>query len=133
MTALLTTPPTAATRRSHRGTWLAFAVALVGFAVVEVARHDLGPWPILAFIMSPDLSFLAGIGAPVAKGQLARRAVPFYNLVHRPALPLVLITAAAFELVGPFWFVGGVSWLAHIALDRAAGYRLRTKDGWQRD
>ncbi len=30
-------------------------------------------------------------------------------------------------------YVAGIAWLAHIALDRAAGFRLRTPDGWPRD
>jgi hypothetical protein len=58
--------------------------------------------------------------------------VPLYNLVHRPAWPLILITAALFDVL-PLWcFVAGFSWLAHIAFDRASGFGLRTKAGWQR-
>ncbi|HEY7626120.1 MAG TPA: DUF4260 family protein [Ilumatobacteraceae bacterium] len=102
-------------------------------AIVESAQNHLGPWPILAFIMAPDLSFLAGLGATAAKGQLPPRAVPIYNLVHRPWIPLALIAVASSGAIGAFWLVAGVSWLTHIAMDRTAGYRLRAKDGWQRD
>jgi Domain of unknown function (DUF4260) len=29
-------------------------------------------------------------------------------------------------------FTGGLAWLAHVALDRALGYGLRGRDGFQR-
>ena len=116
----------------RRATWLAFAAALIAFAVFEVGRHHLGPWPIVVFVMLPDLSFLAGAGVTTEHGQLAPRAVPIYNFVHRPFVPLALIAAASFGLLPVFWFVAGLSWLAHIAIDHAAGYGLRTTDGWQR-
>jgi hypothetical protein len=31
--------------------------------------------------------------------------------------------------VGSAVFVGGLSWMAHVAMDRAAGYGLRNADG----
>jgi hypothetical protein len=115
----------------RRATWLAFAAGLIAVAVVEVGRHHLGLWPIVAFVIAPDLSFLAGAGIKTEPGQLAPRAVPIYNFVHRPIVPLALMAAAAFGLVPMLWFVAGLSWLAHISIDHAAGYGLRTADGWQ--
>ena len=119
-------------RLARRASWLAFAAALLVFAAFEVGEHHLGAWPIIVFVMLPDLSFLAGAGAQTEHGGLAPRAVPIYNFVHRPVVPLELIAAASFGLVPVFWFVAGLSWLAHIAIDHAAGYGLRTADGWQR-
>jgi len=140
MTAItVSTTPTAqpASRRRlptrlTRPAWLAVAVSMLALAIVEVGRHDLGVWPIVVFVMAPDLAFLAAIGAKTEPGRLAPRAVSLYNLVHRPVLPLAVIAAASFDVVPVFWFVAGLSWLAHIAIDRVVGYGLRTADGWQR-
>jgi uncharacterized protein DUF4260 len=109
-----------------------FATVLVAFAIFEVRKHHLGPWPILAFIVFPDLTMLVGAGVKTEHGQLAARAVPIYNCVHRPIVPLALIAAASFDLLPRFWLVAGLAWLAHIAIDHVAGYGLRTADGWQR-
>jgi hypothetical protein len=121
-----------ARRLARRSAWLIGAVSLLAFAVSEVGKHHLGPWPILFFVVFPDLSFLAGAGVETEHGRLAPRAVPIYNFVHRPVVPLALIAAASFDVVSVFWFVAGLSWLAHIAIDRVVGYGLRSPDGWQR-
>jgi hypothetical protein len=47
-------------------------------------------------------------------------------------LPLGLIAIASFDLVPLGFFVGGLAWCFHISLDRAIGYGLRTRDGFQR-
>jgi hypothetical protein len=139
MTATTVTP-TELSARHHgagrlvvrRAAWLVFAVALVAFAAAEVGKLHLGPWPIVVFLIFPDLSFLAAIGVPTEQGRLATRAVPIYNFVHRPIVPLAIISVATLGLVPRFWLVAGVSWLAHIAIDRTVGYGLRGVDGWQR-
>jgi hypothetical protein len=134
----------------RRLVWLAFGAALIGFAIYEVVVHDLGPLPIVAFALLPDLTFLAGAGQPHRPGQLPPRAVPLYNLAHRPVIPALLIVATLVVLVAIrlpastpedfeaarhvplIAYVAGLTWLAHIALDRAFGFGLRTPDGWQR-
>jgi hypothetical protein len=134
----------------RRLVWLAFGAALIGFAIYEVVVHDLGPLPIVALVVLPDLTFLAGAGQPHQPGQLPPRAVPLYNLAHRPLVPVVLIVATLVVLVAIrlapsspedfeaarhvplIAYVAGLAWLAHIALDRAFGFGLRTPDGWQR-
>jgi hypothetical protein len=112
--------------------WLALGLGALAFAIVEVVTHGLGPIPIVWFLIMPDLAFLVGIGQPHDQGQLPARAVPLYNLLHRPALPLALFCLAALAHLDLFWFAGGLAWLAHVAIDRAAGYGLRIPDGWQR-
>lgn len=88
---------------------------------------------IVAFIL-PDMTFLVGLGQEVRPGYLPTRAVPFYNAMHRFWPPLV-ITALVGALLDPLApaalaaFVGGLSWMAHVAMDRAAGYGLRNPDG----
>ena len=61
----------------------------------------------------------------LTKGQLHPRAVPLYNALHRFIGPVIL----AFV---PGFLVGALAWGLHIAVDRAVGYGLRDRDGFQR-
>ena len=116
----------------RRLAWLAAFLAVMGVAILEIGRHDLGWLPIVAFLIFPDLAMLAGIGQPHQKRQLPARAVPFYNTLHQPLLPLAFLAIVVAIGAAPFWFFGAFAWMAHIAIDRAVGYGLRTPDGWQR-
>ena len=129
--------------RIHWG-WLSLWALLATFAAFEVIKHGVvngtaGDAAVLVlaavgFFVAPDLTFLIGAGQPVAHGHIATNAVPWYNAMHRMSLPLAL-TSAVGILLAPLslgtlaLFVGGLSWMAHIALDRAAGYGLRNPDG----
>ncbi|MDX5563684.1 DUF4260 family protein [Streptomyces sp. ID05-04B] len=125
-------------RSVRRAAWLANAVFWSAFAVLESVNHGwLAGGLALVFLILPDLTFLIGLGdAPrMAKGQLPPRAVPYYNTMHRAVVPLALMVLYTF---GPFvaWpplFAALCGWLAHISYDRAFGYGLRTKEGFQRD
>jgi hypothetical protein len=64
--------------------------------------------------------------------QCPRGAVSAYNLVHRFWGPLALGVAAAFAIVPIGFLVGALTWAFRVALDRALGYGLRTRDGFQR-
>ena len=86
----------------------------------------------LLFAVLPDAAFLLALGQTHQRGQLARRAVPAYNLLHHPVAPALLLAAATAGLVGSWWLVAALAWGAHVAFDRAAGYGLRTAQGWQR-
>jgi hypothetical protein len=69
----------------------------------------------------------------VSSGQLPRKAVPFYNTAHRTWIPLALAgayTLAPLDAPAVFTFLLG--WMLHIAVDRIAGYNLRSKDGFIR-
>ena len=87
-------------------------------------------WLFLAFGAMPDVALFLGVGRGLAKGQLHPRAVGLYNLLHRPIAPLAL--AAAALAVEPVLLAGAAGWATHIAVDRIAGYGLRTPDGFQR-
>ena len=113
--------------------WLAAGLAALAAGAGAVAA-GAGPWWVLAgAAVAPDLSFLAAVGAPFPeRGRLAPRAVPVYNLVHRPAGPAALAVVGVAGLVPSWTVVAGLGWLAHIAVDRASGYGLRAADGWPR-
>jgi Domain of unknown function (DUF4260) len=90
-----------------------------------------GLWQFFAFGAMPDIALFLGIGYGLAKGQLHPRAVPLYNALHHPAGPIAFgVFAAAFLPAG--YLVGAGAWALHIAVDRVAGYGLRTPDGFQR-
>lgn len=124
--------------------WLAGWATISAATVFEIAKHGfvngnaaLGVSFVavsVGFFIAPDLTFLIGIGDEVPKGYMSPRAVAFYNALHRIWVPATLTTLLAVALAplstpALLLFVGGLSWMAHIALDRAAGYGLRTADG----
>ena len=121
----------------RRTAWLAGALFWSAFAVLEAVNHGwLAGTLALAFFVLPDLTFLVALDeAPgMEKGQLPPRAVPYYNAMHRAAVPLALMALYTFGPVTawPPAFAALCGWLAHISYDRAFGYGLRTKEGFQR-
>ncbi len=89
-------------------------------------------WQIALFGLGPDVALLLGAGAGLARGQLHPRAVGLYNLLHRFWGPVLLAALAASGLLPVGFLIGALAWAFHIALDRAMGYGLRTRDGFQR-
>ena len=108
------------------------ASALIGLIVLVYARETVGWWPVVAFGIGPDLPLLLGVGRGLERGQLHPRAVPLYNLVHRFWGPVALAAIALAAGLPAAWLVGALAWATHVAVDRAAGYTLRTRDGFQR-
>lgn len=113
---------------------LAYAVLGVTATVlaigVVVTQHATW-WPLVIFAIAPDLSFLAGMSGGLERGQLAPRAVPLYNAVHRFWAPVVLVVITFF-ISSPAWLAAGLAWIAHISFDRSLGFGLRTPAGFQR-
>src|SRR5215472_8465545 len=80
----------------RRTAWVAWAAFLLAFAILEGVNHGAAAWAALAGgLIAPDLTFFAAAGArePVVRGQLPRKAVPFYNAAHRTWVPLALAAA----------------------------------------
>jgi hypothetical protein len=128
-------PPAVPVRRlrlGRRHLWLIPGLAIAVYANAQSGQHDLGLGVLLLFGIVPHLPALLGIGQPHARGQMAPRAVPLFNLMHHPAPPLVLVGLAAAGVLSPFWLVGGLVWFSHIVVDLAFGHGLRTPDGWRR-
>ena len=129
--------------RLHRR-WAALWVLLTSFAVFEVVKHGFVNGSALhalvlsatafGFFIAPDLTFLIGPTDDHDQGSISPRAVPFYNAAHRMPIALGFTTVIGIGLapLAPIplaLFIGGLSWMAHIALDRASGYGLRNPDG----
>jgi uncharacterized protein DUF4260 len=107
--------------------WAALgAAALTGAFVLAGADA----WQIWVFLVLPDIALVAGMSSGLEKGQLRPRAVPLYNALHVLVGPTVLALASL--VIGIDWFAGALAWTAHIAIDRALGYRLRDKQGFIR-
>jgi Domain of unknown function (DUF4260) len=118
---------------ARRVAGLGLGLSATALAVFEVARHGQGALVLaLTFALAPDLPMRIGANRALARGQLAPAAVPFYNAVHRLWGPLALLVAGTFWIDSAALFTGGLAWLAHIAIDRAAGFGLRTRQGLQR-
>ena len=115
---------------ARRSAFAALSVLLLAGAIAEVHYGNTGWWPFAAFVIAPDLALLLGFGANLEKGQLHARAVPFYNAAHSFWGPGLL--AAASLVLPAGWLVGALAWALHIAWDRAIGYGMRTRDGFQR-
>jgi hypothetical protein len=105
-------------------------LVLAGTAIVEVARNGVGFWQLLVFAAGPDIALFFGMGSNLDRGQLHPRAVPLYNALHRFGGPLLLGVGALWA--GAPWLVAALAWAAHIAFDRALGYGLRDREGFQR-
>jgi len=118
----------------RRAAYAAAAVALLVAAIAVFVNVDAGWWVFPVFAIGPDLAFLAGIGqmGSLERGQMPARAVPLYNALHRLWGPFVLGLLAATSLFPPTMLVGALVWGFHVSFDRALGYGLRTRDGFQR-
>lgn len=115
------------TRRAAFGVLTALLLAA---AVSGATIHGSGWWPLAAFAIGPDLALLFGISSTLEQGQLHPRAVRLYNALHSYWGPGLL--AAAVIVLPAGYLIGALAWAFHISLDRALGYGMRTRDGFQR-
>jgi hypothetical protein len=115
-----------------RGIYVAFSALLGAAIVLELARRGGGYAQLAAFGLAPDLALVLGAGSGLARGQLHPRAVTAYNLLHRFWGPAALGLLAIAGVLPTAFGIGALAWTLHVALDRAVGYGLRTRDGFQR-
>jgi short subunit fatty acids transporter len=116
---------------NRRAAYVALTVILVLVLAAAVVAWGTGYWQLVAFGVGPDIALLLGAGRGLAKGQVHPRAVPLYNALHRFWGPAAFGALAALALPRGY-VIGALAWALHIALDRAVGYGLRTRDGFQR-
>ena len=103
------------------------AVLLLVPLGVAMALRDEKSWPYWLGILAPDLSLVIGYSHNLENGVIRKKAVPIYNTVHSPLLPLVMILAS----LGNSNIAMGVSlgWLSHIGLDWIFGFGKRNSEG----
>jgi hypothetical protein len=128
MDTTLTVPRGRVGRLAYAG----LAALLLAAIVFEAGKHGTGYWQIGVFGLGPDLALFVGASGGLEPGRLHPRAVRLYNAVHRFWGPIALATAASFGLAPLDFFIGALAWSLHVSLDRALGYGLRTRDGFQR-
>lgn len=111
------------------------ALLLVAFAVFEGVKYGaVAAGVLVVFALLPDVAL---IGAFAGQGRLKPSRVAFYNAMHTPWLPIVLMLVSLAPIPALGWglrsglemFLAGLAWLAHIALDRAIGYGKRDGEG----
>jgi hypothetical protein len=127
-----TTTATAPRPAAARIGYATLAVLVLTVTVLEVVKLGTGYWQIAVFGLGPDVALFVGAGRGLAKWQLHPRAVRLYNLLHGFWGPVALAALASFGVISIGFAIGALAWLFHIALDRAVGYGLRTRDGFQR-
>ena len=119
-------------RLRRRHLWLLPALGIAFYANAKASEFGLGLAPVLLFGIVPHLPALLGVGQPHARGQMAARAIPLFNVMHHPAPPLILLGLHAAGVLSPFWLVSALAWFSHIVGDLAFDKGLRTADGWRR-
>jgi hypothetical protein len=121
---------TTASHTRRRAAFGVLAALLLSAAVAGAAIHGSGWWLLAAFAIGPDIALFFGISSTLEKGQLHPRAVRLYNAAHSYVGPALLAAAAIVLPSG--YLIGALAWAFHISLDRAVGYGMRTRDGFQR-
>jgi deazaflavin-dependent oxidoreductase (nitroreductase family) len=119
-------------RLALRHLWIVPGLGIALFANAQANALQVGLVPLLVFGIVPHLTVALGIGQPHARGQLAPRAVPLFNTMHQPLVPLAVLGLAAAGVLPPFWLVGALAWLSHIVVDWGFANGLRTADGYLR-
>lgn len=117
-----------ARRLRLRHLWLVPGIGLALVANIRSSELGVGLAPVLIFGIVPHLTVLLGFGQPHLPGGLAPRAVPLFNVMHHPAVPVAVLGLAAL-LSAPFWLVGALAWISHIVADWGFGGGLRAPDG----
>ena len=123
--------PMTTTRFSARLAYGLLALVLGTALAVALIARGVGGWYALCFALAPDVALLVGAAPGLDRGRLHPRAVRLYNALHVFAGPL-LLGIAAFLWLGSPWLVGALAWAAHVAVDRALGIGLRTREGFRR-
>jgi len=92
-----------------------------------IALNDEKNWPYWVGIIAPDVALLLGYSHTLENGVIKKKAVPIYNIMHFPLVPLVILLATlGNSKVGMEISLG---WLSHIGLDWIFGFGKRGSEG----
>jgi hypothetical protein len=95
--------------------------ALAALAVWVFADSGESWWLFAALILAPDLGLLGYLVDPAVGART-------YNLTHTLLGPAALI-GVALAVGSTTWFAVAMIWVAHIGVDRLAGYGLKYPTG----
>jgi Domain of unknown function (DUF4260) len=98
------------------------AVLLAG-SLIAYSSTRQSWWLVPLTILLPDLLMAGYLGG-------ARLGAQLYNLAHSTALPAVMIGLGWWQSK-PLILALGLTWLAHIGIDRLLGYGLKYPDHFQ--
>ena len=98
---------------------------LLEFAAAVALYAYLGGngWIFALLLLTPDIAMLGYLCNP-------RVGAFFYNLAHLNALPLAL-AVIAFLIGANTTVLLALIWIAHIGMDRAVGYGLKSPDSFK--
>ncbi|CAN7311400.1 DUF4260 domain-containing protein [Mesorhizobium sp. LjNodule214] len=99
--------------------WIAVAVV----ALVLYALAGASWWLFALLILAPDLSMLGYLAGP-------RVGAVAYNALHILIVPLPL-ALAGYVFANPIAIAVALTWITHIAVDRALGYGLKLSSGFR--
>lgn len=97
-------------------------VLLVG-SLLLFSKSQQHWWWVPLLILAPDISMLGYLVS-------AKFGAAVYNLGHTYLLPMLAAFFGFYRHHG-FIFAIGLIWLAHIGMDRAAGYGLKYDDAFK--
>jgi len=104
--------------------WLRFdGLALLAAALILFGATHQPLWLIPAVILLPDLFMVGYLGS-------ARLGAAVYNLGHSYPLPAIM-SLAGLAWHHPLTLALGLLWLAHIGMDRLAGFGLKYDTSFQ--
>jgi len=103
--------------------WQRFEGLMIFLASIYFyAKIDYSWWWFALFLLSFDLSMIGYLKDD-------RLGALIYNLGHSYVLPVILLIWA-FQADSSLALASSTIWFAHIGMDRAAGYGLKTEEGF---
>jgi deazaflavin-dependent oxidoreductase (nitroreductase family) len=113
-----------------RHLWILPGLAIAVFASGQAEALGVGIVPLLVFSIAPDVPRLLGLGQPHAPGQMPRRALPGFNVMHHPLPPLAMLGLGVAGVLPAALTVGAIAWLGHLVIGLGVGDRRRRPDGF---
>ncbi|WP_299908844.1 DUF4260 domain-containing protein [uncultured Paracoccus sp.] len=97
------------------------ALAGLGIALAVQPGWPWWLWPLI--LLAPDLAMIGYVAGP-------RVGAALYNAAHLYGLALLLAVLGVVSGLPILIAIGGL-WLAHIGVDRALGYGLKSPEGFR--
>jgi deazaflavin-dependent oxidoreductase (nitroreductase family) len=113
-----------------RHLWIVPGLAIAFFANGQAQQLGVDILPLLVFGVAPDLPRLLGLGQAHEPGQMPRRALVGFNLMHHPLPPIAMLVLGLAGVLPAALTVGAIAWLGHLVIGLGVGDRRRRPDGF---